>query len=137
MTSVFSVCSTRIESLRDRELLPCSPHLTSRAHLCPSQLEWCVLLRVMCAPPRGVCSSASQATTWVAHESVNEWRATRHQDPREQFTLFVSNVRGSMEQMKLTPPEPPLFVNNGLNARKRAAVRFVSAGRPPMKGRSA
>jgi len=78
-----------------------------------------------------------KATTWVAKESVNEWRTMRHQDPREQFALFVSNVRGSMEQMKLAPLQPPLFVNNWFDARKRAAVRFVSAGRPPMKGRSA
>jgi len=80
---------------------------------------------------------SSQATTWVSHESIKEWRTTRHQDPREQFALFVNNVRDSVEQMKLAPLQPPLFVNNWVNARKRAAVRFVSARGPPMKGRSA
>mmetsp|Transcript_36319 Transcript_36319/g.77440 ORF Transcript_36319/g.77440 Transcript_36319/m.77440 type:complete len:282 (-) Transcript_36319:94-939(-) len=78
-----------------------------------------------------------KATTWVSAESLKEWRTTRHQNPREQLSLLVNNVRESIDQLKLTPPQPPIFVNNWVNARKRAAVRFVSAGRPPMKGSNA
>lgn len=78
-----------------------------------------------------------KATTWVSHESIKEWRATRHANPREQLARFVSNVRDSMDTVKMPALQPPLLVNNWLNARKRDAVRFVSAGRPPMKGSSA
>jgi len=80
-----------------------------------------------------------KATTWVSHESIKEYRASQRADPREAVALFVNNLRASAEdassRLGLKMPQP-LLVNNWLSARKAAAVRFVSAARPPFKGSS-
>jgi len=66
----------------------------------------------------------SKATTWVSKESVKEWR---NQQQNDGFGRFVSGVRDSLDQLKLPRmPEPPVFVSRFMDARRDAAVRFVS-----------
>jgi len=66
----------------------------------------------------------SKATTWVAKESVKEWR---NQQQNDGLLQFVTGVRDAMEQLKLPPlPQPPHFVSRFVGERRAAAVRFVS-----------
>ena len=80
----------------------------------------------------------AQATTWVARESVKEWR-TQQQNPfggsmPDGMVRFIENVREAMPQVKL--PQPPLLVNNWLHKRRRGVVQFVGASRPAKMARS-
>eukprot|EP00967_Tisochrysis_lutea_P114178 scaffold181761_cov35-Tisochrysis_lutea.AAC.2 len=86
---------------------------------CPSSLAHALQLAMVLT----TCSLA-QATTWVSKESVKEWR---NQQQNDGFGRFVSGVRDSLDQLKLPRmPEPPVFVSRFMDARRDAAVRFVS-----------
>jgi len=73
----------------------------------------------------------SKATTWVQKESVKEWR---NQQQNDGFSRFMGNMRDGIDQLKLPPgPEPPRFVSRFMDARRDAAVRFVSNRRRESK----
>jgi hypothetical protein len=74
-----------------------------------------------------------KATTWVSAESLKEWKA---QQARDKFGMIqlVGNVRDFVDNVKLPQlPQPPRLAANWLDNRRQAAVRFVSAVRPPQK----
>ena len=75
-----------------------------------------------------------KATVWVSAESIKEWKATRGGfAPHEAVAQFVSNVRTSLNDLKLPRP-PVLGGNKWVEGRKEAAVRFVSAVRGSRAG---
>merc|ERR1712228_511422 len=79
-------------------------------------------------PPR---STKFWATTWVAHESVKEWRRTRQNSVNEAMVQFVSQFRDSMQQLNL--PQASLPVQRWLGSHREAAVQFVSGARPAVR----
>jgi hypothetical protein len=72
-----------------------------------------------------------KATVWVSHESIKEYRAAQSGFASQALVQFVSNVRTSIDSLKL--PQPPMFASKWAAGRKEAAVRLVSAVRSPQR----
>mmetsp|Transcript_58517 Transcript_58517/g.96577 ORF Transcript_58517/g.96577 Transcript_58517/m.96577 type:complete len:303 (+) Transcript_58517:47-955(+) len=72
-----------------------------------------------------------KATTWVAHESVKEWRSTRENSVNDAMVQFVSHFRSSVQQLNL--PHASLPVQRWLASHRDAAVQFVSGVRPVVR----
>jgi len=73
-----------------------------------------------------------KATTWVAEESVKEWRNSQQNNP---MVRFVDDVRDSMRNLNLKLPQPTIHVGSWLKERTRKAVHSVSNAQPSHKGR--